>query len=264
MRQQWPTSKRVVKVAGNIPVLEDTAQSCGGTRNGKYLGTFGAFGTFSFDAVKTLTTGEGGMIITNDQDLYVRASEYHDHGHDHLGAGRGNDSRSFVGFNYRMMEIQGALGLAQLKKVPMMVEKQRANKKRLKDHLAGINGITFRTLPDPAGDTATFLMFALPTAEKAEAFNKVLSENNAGSVYWYKNTWHFYDHWEHLLGQKTVLAGGWPFKRPDGRVLDFPAGVMSKTAEILSRYLTWPININMPEADFERLLSAADKAAKVL
>jgi len=66
-----------------IPVLEDTAQSAGGFLGGKHLGTFGAVGTFSFDSVKTLTTGEGGMMVTDDEGLYQNASEYHDHGHDH-------------------------------------------------------------------------------------------------------------------------------------------------------------------------------------
>ena len=83
-------------------------------------------GTFSFDSVKTLTTGEGGLVLTNDAELWRRASEYHDHGHDHAPVGRGNEGRSFFGFNYRMMELQGALGLAQLKKLPFMLEKQRA------------------------------------------------------------------------------------------------------------------------------------------
>ncbi len=82
----------IVQVAGkqNIPVIEDTAQSCGGKLNGKSLGSFGTLGTFSFDSVKTMTTGEGGMVITDDNDLYLNASEYHDHGHDHdPNVGRG-------------------------------------------------------------------------------------------------------------------------------------------------------------------------------
>ena len=103
-----------VATTHGIPVIEDTAQSCGGKLNGKALGSFGSMGTFSFDSVKTMTTGEGGMIITDDPDLYIKASEYHDHGHDHNpDVGRGLEKRRFTGFNYRMMELQGALGLAQ-------------------------------------------------------------------------------------------------------------------------------------------------------
>lgn len=255
---------KIVTAAGDIPVIEDTAQSCGGTFNGQGLGTFGSLGTFSFDSVKTMTTGEGGMVITNSQDLWTRSSEYHDHGHDHAPVGRGNEGRNFFGFNYRMMELQGAVGLAQLGKLPMILEKQRANKKRLKDHLAGIPGLTFREIPDPAGDTATFLAFSLPDAKKAKAFNKVLGENNAGAVYFYDNTWHYYRCWEHLLEKKTPFRTGWPFNHLEGRVLDYPADALPRTADILSRLLVWQINVNMSEEDFTRLQSAADKAAEVI
>ncbi|MEW5724708.1 MAG: DegT/DnrJ/EryC1/StrS family aminotransferase [Thermodesulfobacteriota bacterium] len=254
----------IIEAAGEVPVLEDTAQSCGGTYQGRFLGTFGALSTFSFDAVKTLTTGEGGMVVTNDPALWTRASEYHDHGHDHRPVGRGNEGRNFFGFNYRMMELQGALGLAQLRKLPLMLEKMRANKKKLKDHLAGIEGLTFREIPDPAGDTATFLAFNLPDGEKAQAFNAVLAENKAGAVHWFRNTWHYYGAWEHLSEKKTAVASGWPFRYLDGHRLDFPREALPRTADILSGVLMWPININMTEADFTRLCSAADRAAAVL
>ena len=214
--------------------------------------------------MKTLTTGEGGMVISNDNDLYFRASEYHDHGHDHAPVGRGNEGRNFFGFNYRMMELQGALGLAQLKKLPDMLQSQRDNKKRLKDHLAKINGITFRDVPDPAGDTATFLAFCLPDEEKARVFNKVLNDNKAGAVHFVDNTWHFYGKWEHLHEKKTACQNGWPFNYLDGETLDFPVNAMPKTTEVLSRTLVWPINIKMSDADFDRLTSAADQAAKAL
>ena len=254
----------VVKAAGDIPVVEDTAQACGGFKNGKALGTFGKLGTFSFDAVKTLTTGEGGMVITNDMDLWTRASEYHDHGHDHKPVGRGNEGRNFFGFNYRMMELQGALGLAQLRKVPGIIETQRANKKRLKDHLAGIDGISFREVPDPDGDTATFLAFCFESREKAEAFNKALNDEGAGAVHFVKNTWHYYGCWEQLLEKHSPFSNGWPFKMQDGSTLDYPKDAMPKTTETLGRTLIWPINIKMSEEEFAKLTAAADKAAKAL
>lgn len=254
----------VVAAAGDIPVLEDTAQACGARINGKHVGTFGQVGTFSFDSVKTITTGEGGMVITNDKDLWTRASEYHDHGHDHRPVGRGNEGRNFYGFNFRMMELQGALGLAQLRKLPMIVEKQRANKKRIKDHLAKYPEISFRVLPDPDGDSATFLAFYLPSEEKARAFNAVLNENKAGAIYWYDNTWHYYRKWEQLQEHKTPHTSGWPFRHMDGRVLDYPSGQTPQSDGILSRLLCWQIGVNMSEDDFGRILKAIDQAAKVL
>jgi 8-amino-3,8-dideoxy-alpha-D-manno-octulosonate transaminase len=253
--------EEIMAAAGNVPVVEDTAQSCGGSYQGRRLGTFGRVGTFSFDSVKTMTTGEGGMVISNDADLITRASEYHDHGHDHRPVGRGNEGRGFFGFNYRMMELQGALGLAQLKKLPDMIQRQLTNKQRLKNHMAVIHGVTFRRLPDQAGDTGTFLCFMLPDAGKAAAFNEKLKEGGAGAIPWGDNTWHAYPRWEHLHEKKTPIQSGWPFKYLEGRTLDHPPEALPQTAEILGRTLAWPININMSEDDFDRLLFAADEAA---
>ncbi|HEX7372841.1 MAG TPA: DegT/DnrJ/EryC1/StrS family aminotransferase, partial [Thermodesulfobacteriota bacterium] len=96
----------------NIPVIEDSCQACGSGYKGKKTGTLGALGTYSFDYVKTLTTGEGGMVVTDDKKLYERACEYHDHGHVHNPeVPRGEDPHRATGFNYRMTEIQGAFGL---------------------------------------------------------------------------------------------------------------------------------------------------------
>ena len=258
--------KEIVEIATKhgIPVMEDTAQSCGGRVNGKGLGTFGKAGAFSFDAVKTMTTGEGGMIVTDDEALYVRASEYHDHGHVHdPKLTRGTEKRNFIGVNYRMMEIQGALGLAQLRKFESVIlANQRKNKQRIKEGLSRIDQVTFRTFPDPQGDTATFLMFLLPTAEKAQAFNRVMGEEGVGAVYWYVNYWHYYDEWEHLFEGKSVLPTGYPFKTPSGESrCQFKRGALPKTAALLSRTLTIPINIHMEE-QIPRILKAIEKAGK--
>jgi 8-amino-3,8-dideoxy-alpha-D-manno-octulosonate transaminase len=107
--------ERIVAAANarNLLVLEDNAQACGGSYKGKKLGTFGHMGIFSFDYYKTITTGEGGMILTDSPDLYNRADWYHDHGHDHNpNVSRAMEGRTILGFNYRMNELQGALGLA--------------------------------------------------------------------------------------------------------------------------------------------------------
>ena len=221
-------------------------------------------GTFSFDSVKTLTTGEGGMLVTNDQQLWTKASEYHDHGHDHRPVGRGNEGHSAFGFNYRMMELQGALGLAQLRKVPAMIQRQRANKERLRQYLTKIPGITFREIPDPDGDTATFISFCLPDDKKADDVNKALTHNNAGAVQFHKNLWHYYGMWEHLHDKKSPLRNGWPFTNLGGRVLDYFPDEFPRTRDILKRTLVWPININMSQEDFDKHFKAIDIAAEAL
>jgi len=248
-----------------VPVIEDTAQSAGGALNGKALGSFGAMGCFSFDSVKTMTTGEGGMVITNDEDLYVRASEFHDHGHDHNPTvPRGLEKRSFYGFNFRMMELQGAIGLAQLKKLPEITRRHRANHARIKAAIAKIPGVNFREILDPEGDTCTFLTFNLPSADKAIAVRDILAAEGAGPVYWYDNTWHYYPQWEHLMGGKTTFQSGWPFCEPTGSDrCSFTPEALPKSDELMSRTLSYWMTINMDQ-QIEKIVRGAEKAAEKL
>lgn len=248
-----------------IPVIEDTAQACGGTFQGRHLGTFGAMGIFSFDPVKTITTGEGGMIITDDENLYRNCSEYHDHGHDHNpDLDRGLEGRRFVGFNYRMGELQGAIGLAQLAKLDDIIARQKEHKATIRGALEKVNGVTFRDVPDPDGDTATFLAFFLPDGDTAEAFNKALSDRQAGAVYFKNNTWHVYDNWEHLHGGLTLCRTGWPFKRGGaGPDLNYPPDTLPQTRAVFDRLLVFPIPVHL-DADRRKTMLAAVEAARAV
>lgn len=257
--------EEIVKIAAehNIPVLEDTAQAAGGHIGGKYLGTFGACGTFSFDSVKTMTTGEGGMIITADEELWRTMSEYHDHGHDHVpnpGA-RGGEGRRFIGFNFRMMELQGAIGIAQLAKLPSMIEAQKRTKSRLLEAIAEIPGSGVRKLIDPEGDTATFCCFTLQEREHCARVNEVLRGEGFGAINFAENTWHFYPAWEHLIAGSTPIKSGWPFAEPGGkrRVVYDPAA-LPQSAQLIGRTLVYPIPVKMPEDRLEAMCNALKKA----
>jgi len=255
----------IAETAG-IPVLEDTAQAAGCRINGQHLGTFGSCGTFSFDSVKTMTTGEGGMIITDDQRLWREMSEYHDHGHDHAEnpGGRGGEGRSFIGFNYRMMELQGAIGIAQLAKLDKMVAAQQKNKARLMHSISSIPGVSFREQIDAAGDSATFLAFLLQDETQCQKVNNVLKENGAGAICFAENSWHFYPRWEHLLAGATQAKGGWPFAEPGGRKrVVYDPDSLPQSAELLARTLVYPISIHMAEDRFKQLDAAIGKAALV-
>ena len=113
----------------NVMLIEDAAWGCGGSLDGRALGTWGAMGTFSFDFAKTMTTGEGGMIVFRNRSDYERAAAWHDHGHENNPAvPRWEDTRSGSGFNFRMTELQGAVGLAQLRKLDDVVRHQQKNR----------------------------------------------------------------------------------------------------------------------------------------
>lgn len=260
--------KPIVAIADehNIPVLEDTAQAAGGHIGGKYLGTFGACGTFSFDSVKTMTTGEGGMVITDDQELWRTMSEYQDHGHDHKvnpGA-RGGEGRRFIGFNYRMMELQGAIGIAQLAKLNSMIEAQKKTKSALLEAILTIPGASPRKLIDPAGDTATFCCFSLSDKDHCARVNTFLKEQGCGAINFGENTWHFYPKWEHLHGGLTPISSGYPFKEPNGkRRVVYDPEVLPQSVELIDRTLVFPVPIKMDEARLTTLCESLKKAAKV-
>lgn len=250
----------------NIPLLEDTAQAAGGRVGGRHLGTFGQCGTFSFDSVKTLTTGEGGMIITEDPELWRKMSEYQDHGHDHFAnpGGRGGEGRSFIGFNYRMMELQGAIGLAQLQKLDGMLATQRAIKSRLKSAASVLPGVGFRHLVDAQGDSATFFAFSLEDAEHCRRVNASLRGDGCGAINFAENSWHYYPRWEHLLQGKTLTSSGYPFTEPGGKKrFVYDPLILPKSAEILGRTLVYPIMLKTDETRLATLCAALEKAARV-
>ena len=111
-----------------IRVLEDNCESVGSKHNKNYAGTIGDVSALSFDFGKIITTGEGGMLLTNDKKIDKYIKEYHDHGHENnTNLPRGLDTVTIPGFNYRMFEIQGAIGKIQLSKLDYII---RENKKK--------------------------------------------------------------------------------------------------------------------------------------
>ena len=188
--------------------LEDACQSIGATYKGKHVGTIGDAGTFSFDFVKTMTCAEGGVVMTNREDIYIKSDGYTDHGHDHKGADRGADLHPFIGYNYRISELHSAVGLAQIKRLPEFLAIQKKNHAQLKNILSQIPEVSFRRIPDPAGDSCTFLSWFLPTEEITRA---VVNEMKAqgilpGNFYWYDNNWHYVRKWDHLKNAVTLNA----------------------------------------------------------
>lgn len=187
-------------------LIEDAAQAAGASFRGKSLGTFGKIGCFSFDYVKTVTCGEGGAIITDDQQVYNVAQAFTDHGHDHAGADRGADIHPHIGTNFRLSELNAAVGVAQLAKLDHILDVQRTHKALLKSGLAGLRRLQFRELPDPAGDSATFLSFLLPTEDEARQAAQALGTAGVdGCFYWYDNNWHYHRKWDHI---KTFASPG--------------------------------------------------------
>lgn len=257
---------KIMRIArkNKLVVLEDNAQGCGASFKGKKLGGFGDMGIFSFDYYKTLTTGEGGMVITNNKKLYLRSEWYSDHGHDHNPkVSRALEGRTILGSNYRMNELQGAVGLAQLRKLDYIVAEQRKNKAVIKEALARVPGVKFRTLPDPAGDSATFLAFNLPEEKAALKFQKLLAAGGLDTTCYKNNKWHYVPNWEHFLAFSTAGSKQYPFKDKanKGRV-KYSRKSIPFAEDILSRTLVMGIAVRMSGEKLGAITKAIENAAK--
>ena len=199
---------KAICIEHKLILLEDACQSIGGTYKGKSLGTIGDAGTFSFDFVKTITCGEGGVVMTNHKDVYIKSDAFTDHGHDHLGVDRGADLHPFLGYNFRISELHAAVGLAQIKKLDSFLDLQKRNNHILRSYLEQVPGIEFRLVPDPAGDSCSFLTWFLPSQAKTEQVIEAFKEAGilAGNFYWFANNWHYIRKWNHLKTAKSLYA----------------------------------------------------------
>ena len=236
--------------AKGLLLLEDAAQCLGGSFRGRKLGTFGALGSFSFDMGKSITTGEGGVIVTDDKELYDRAAEFSDHGHMHVpGLPRGQDPRRAPGLNYRMSELAGAVGLAQLAKLEDMLARQAATKKQVKQGLAGLPGVSFRAFSDEAGSLGDTLIFSLADREAAAGVAARLAQQGFGSkILPEAFEWHFAGAWDHIFRrlpgyEEGALAQRWP-----------------RTKALLERSVALPIWLRYDEAQAAELVEAVRQA----
>lgn len=235
-----------------IPVLEDSCQALGATYRGKYLGTIGDAGAYSLDVGKIITTGEGGVVVTGSEKVFLKAREYSDHGHEcNPSVPRGEDTRTIWGFNYKVTELQGAVALAQLEKLDYILRKQRENKAKLKSGIKGISNIEFRELPDEKGDAGDTLIFFVPTREKASAFAKKLVAAGFGT----KNlpdaiNWHYAGTWTQIFHN---------FPEYKGKDLE---QVWAQSTGYLRRAIALPVMVNMSDERIESIVEAVKMTAK--
>ena len=237
--------------ARDLILIEDTAQALGATFRERALGTFGSMGCFSFDPVKTITCGEGGAVVTSDERLYHRAEQFADHGHDHVGADRGLEGHPILGTNYRVSELQAAVGLAQLRKLDGILEVQRRNKAALREAFAAHPEVGFRAIPDPEGDSATFLSIRAPDEATARRWRTALErEGVPGCFYWYDNNWHYPRRWDHLRALAT------PGRSPL-RLLDPPPDLsrlaLPRSDELMARTISILVKLSWSEEEIRDL-----------
>ncbi len=226
----------------NLFLVEDCAQALGASFQGNFAGSFGRVAAFSTDSGKTICTGEGGFVVTHSEADFVRSRALHDHGHSYdLGVPRGADPAIATGFNYRLTEVQAAVGLVQLEKLDMIISRQRHNKALYVEHLSSL-GVPFRPCPDPAGALDDTVVMLMPTEKQASDMATEMAAEGIGT----KNLpsalrWHFAGSWDHLLGPS------------DDR--------WSVSASILKRCVALPVNVMVSEQEIERTCEAVSSSA---
>ena len=231
----------------NLLVLEDCCQAAGASYKGKKVGSIGNIAAFSLNIFKTINSGDGGLVVTNDKSLYETAFGVHDQGHKPSRLGVEVGARSVLGLNFRINELTAAVGLAQLGKLDKIVATLREKREKLKNLISEVKGFKFRILNDPKGDCATLCTIIFDTKEMAAKVSKALGSKTID-----KSGWHVYANMEHVLNH--LKSVGQPHTK----------GSYPETDDILSRAMNisvgvvdgglgagWGININSSDAEIE-------------
>jgi 8-amino-3,8-dideoxy-alpha-D-manno-octulosonate transaminase len=243
-----------------IRVLEDCAQCCGGRYKGKFVGTIGDIGINSFQLSKTITSGEGGAVVTNDATLFERAVRFHDVSsvrspyQERLGGGL---LAGFASCNFRMNEFTGAVLKGQVQKLPTICERVRANAKKIRDGIADLPGLRMRKTGCQEGDLGVTVFLDHGTRERRDKFLRALraegiaSSGPGGSVILPTDK---------RIESKATIHPAWPsFNTPEGKAIQYGAECCPRTIDILGRMGGVIMDPNFTDEDCQDIIRAIRK-----
>lgn len=236
-----------------IPVLEDCAQCNGGTFRGRPLGSIGRVGIFSLQLNKNITSGEGGLLVTDDERIYYRAFSAHDMGMIRIDGRLAMPEPYAVawGAGRRMSELCGAVASVQMSKIDRILDAMRGSKRRIKAMLDGTPGLRFRKLNDADGDAGAFLVMLMDTDAQAVAAVprlKAAGLHNAFRVADYGL--HVYYNIPALVGRVPLSTAGNPWNLPENAesVYIYAKGACPKSDALFARSVLLPIPSRLTEA----------------
>lgn len=250
-----------------LAVLEDSAQANGATYCGRRLGSIGDAGAFSLQFNKIITSGEGGMLITDDEAIYRRAQMYQDV----VGGLRNHIPADEIlpGVNFRMPELLGAVALVQLKRLEDILGAMRPRKGMLKQGMADVarrKGILFRSLNDPVGEAAIALIFYLPEAKRARLVSAALKAEGVNATVLYtpdEVDYHVYPHWAPIMNQRAWSANGGPW-RNHPRVISYTPDMCPRSLDLLSRAIHLDVSPELTNTNVEEIVEALNKVLEAL
>ncbi len=221
-----------------VTVLEDCAQCVGGSYKGKKLGSIGDVGIYSFQVNKTMTSGEGGAVVSSDSVIYERAARFHDMGTiRQLFLDRSGPSQvqTFAGENFRMNELTGAVLGAQLAKLDLMLSELRANAAAIYEGIEKLPGIRLRHRPDPQGDIGYAVFFETKNKQARDHCiqelrkQKVPASTLSGSV--------LLPIQESVINKRTRHPD-WPsFTSPEGKKIKYGPDCCRQTLDIFDSFV---------------------------
>ena len=239
----------ILDLAGRhgIPVIEDCAQAYGATYGGRPVGTLGAIGCFSLQQGKHITTGEGGIVVSNDPDLSRRMKLFIDKA---WGYGDPNPDHYFAALNGRMTELQGAVALGQLDKLSQSISQRQRMAERMTALIGPVAGLT---VPCPPADAEHgFWKYALLVASDLGGPDAVATELRAGDIasaprYIRKPAFEC----AVIRDRKTFGNSGFPFSLARSEVLDYAPGNYPGVYDFLRHVLVLPWNERMMESHID-------------
>jgi 8-amino-3,8-dideoxy-alpha-D-manno-octulosonate transaminase len=250
-----------------VPVIEDAAQAIGTSYHGQSVGTLGAIGAFSLQLEKNITSGEGGLLTTDDEHLHVRAARYSDQGGQFVtsyASERGAElDQPFVGENLRMTEIAGAIARSQLDKLPGLLDALRANKARILKGIGDIDGMTPRRVPDPEGEGGSSAMWFLPDAETAKRFAAAVRAEGVPAAQMYRGRPVYAT--PSILEKRTVTGKGGPWNCAEHpTAVDYRMGMCPQTEALAARSILVAIGPGYTESDCDDVAEAVTKVAAAI
>jgi 8-amino-3,8-dideoxy-alpha-D-manno-octulosonate transaminase len=248
-----------------VKVLEDCAQSLGGSYKGKPLGSIGDVGIYSFQIAKTISSGEGGGVVTNDPLLFERASRYHDLGllrppHEKILGGAALEG--MIGSQYRMSEFTGGVLLAQLRKLDTIVGALRGHARRVYEGIAGLPGLRLRHQPDPEGDVGRNVWLGFPSKAHRDRFLKAMrAENVPAGAPLDAALIPLLPCAEH----KLTAHPNWPsFTSERGRSIRYGAACCPRTIAIHQRFASLTLDPKFSRGDVDDIVTAIRKVYSAL
>lgn len=241
---------RIMAVAERhgIPVVEDACQAVGGVYRGRRLGSIGRIGCFSFNNYKNISCGEGGAILTDDDELFDRARLWHDAGTFVQDYDAPVKIPFFAGQDYRASEIEGALIWEQLKRLDPGLAMLRERVKLATDVIEQEGKYQIAPHRDPESAASLAIQFETP-----EEFARVAAKKNWKNIHDTAGR-HVYTNWTPLVEKRTYRDDINPFLTEAGRNASFDADAAPRTLEILKRTMYVDVPWDAPLAEIERMM----------